>query len=237
MDGGKTEVSCVFEILFSKSVPHILEKIYFSLDYESFLACFRVNRTWNQLLSSESYQKKFDKLLIEKEKNDKKLWNISRKGNVDEVKRLLSSGGWIDVNCVDGSDQNTPLIRATWGNHKDVAQVLLNRGAEVDKANKHGLTALHAAAKSVYKDMVQVLLDGGAEHSREDNKGQTPLHLASISGHPNVVQLLLAKGADRNKVNRSGKTPLHLATESVAMCNGVPLTLSVYQDVVQLLRQ
>ena len=105
MDAGKTEASSGFEILFSRNVPHILEKIYFSLDYKSYLACFKVSKTWNQLLSSDFFQKKFRKLLIEKEDNDKKLHEMSEEGNIDEVKRLLSSGRWIDVNCVGGGDQ------------------------------------------------------------------------------------------------------------------------------------
>ena len=77
MDAGKAEASCGFEILFSRNVPHILEKIYFSLDYKSFLACFKVNRAWIELLLSEFVQKKFRKLLIEKEHNDKKLHKMS----------------------------------------------------------------------------------------------------------------------------------------------------------------
>ena len=124
MDAEKTEKFCAFETLFSKNVPHILEKIYFSLDYKSFLACFKVSKTWNQMLSSEVFQKKFHKLLIEKEDNDKKLHEMSDEGNVEEVKRLLSNGGWVDVNCVGGGDQDTPLIRATFGYHIDMVKAL-----------------------------------------------------------------------------------------------------------------
>ena len=110
MDAGKTENSSGFEILFSRNVPHILEKIYFSLDYKSYLACLKVSKTWNQLLTSECYQKKFNKLMIEKEDNDKKLHKMLEEGNIEEVKRLLSSGGWIDVNSTCGWIDYTPLI-------------------------------------------------------------------------------------------------------------------------------
>ena len=30
-------------ILFTKSVPHVLEKIFFSLDFDSFVACGKVS--------------------------------------------------------------------------------------------------------------------------------------------------------------------------------------------------
>ena len=55
-----------FDALFKRSVPHILEKILFSLDYDSFSACGKVCKVWNDLLSSESYMRKSCELLLEK---------------------------------------------------------------------------------------------------------------------------------------------------------------------------
>ena len=49
---------CCFHMLFTKNVPHILEKILFTLDYESFKKCLRVSKNLNSLLNSESFQKK-----------------------------------------------------------------------------------------------------------------------------------------------------------------------------------
>ena len=49
--------TCAFDKLFAKSVPHILEKIFFSLDYESYKECLEVSDTWNKLLLSEPYLK------------------------------------------------------------------------------------------------------------------------------------------------------------------------------------
>ena len=57
---------CDFDRLFTKSVPHILEKIFFSLDYESFMACGKVCTAWKKLHSSESYQQRADELLVSK---------------------------------------------------------------------------------------------------------------------------------------------------------------------------
>ena len=42
--------------LFTESVPHVLEKIFFSLDYESFKTCKEVSISWNKLLTSESFK-------------------------------------------------------------------------------------------------------------------------------------------------------------------------------------
>ena len=49
---------CAFDVLLTKNVPHILEKIFLSLDYKSFMTCREVSRTWKELLTSESFQMK-----------------------------------------------------------------------------------------------------------------------------------------------------------------------------------
>ena len=43
--------NCAFDKVLSKNVPHILEKIFFSLDYNSFISCQDVCNTWNGLCS------------------------------------------------------------------------------------------------------------------------------------------------------------------------------------------
>ena len=45
-------------MLFKISVPHVLEKIFLSLDYESFKRCLKVNKEWNKLLMSKASQRK-----------------------------------------------------------------------------------------------------------------------------------------------------------------------------------
>ena len=52
-----------FKPLFTRSVPHVLEKIFISLDIDSFLSCRRVCRELNQLLSSPAYQRQMKKML------------------------------------------------------------------------------------------------------------------------------------------------------------------------------
>ena len=54
--------SCPLDILFSKNVPHILEKIFLSLDYESFKSCLRVSNAWREQLTSELLKRKAKKV-------------------------------------------------------------------------------------------------------------------------------------------------------------------------------
>ena len=53
-----SEKECPFDMLFKISVPHIPEKIFLSLDYESFKRCLKVNKKWNKLLMSKTCQRK-----------------------------------------------------------------------------------------------------------------------------------------------------------------------------------
>jgi len=53
-----SEKECPFDMLFKVSVPHVPEKILFSLDYESIKRCLKVNKEWNKLLMSKASQRK-----------------------------------------------------------------------------------------------------------------------------------------------------------------------------------
>ena len=138
---------CEFDRLFTKSIPHILEKIFFSLDFDSFVACRSVCRSWNGLHSSEMYQRKAEELL----NSEVKLCQSSWDGNVEEVGNLLSSG--VSPNCtrvlgdaiwlING--YGTPLIFAATNGHLDVVELLLNAGANPNKPDMDGVTPLHCA--------------------------------------------------------------------------------------------
>ena len=57
---------CGFEVLFNKNVPHILEKIFLNLDYDSFMACQDVSKAWRALFSSEAFKKRARELMYRK---------------------------------------------------------------------------------------------------------------------------------------------------------------------------
>ena len=211
MDGGRTVGHCAFDILFSRNVPHILEKIFFSLDYESFQACFRVNSAWNELLSSQPYQKWFKRMMINKTENEKKLWAMSDlyKTNASEVKQHLSAEGWMNINCVAGRHQSTPLFQAAMHRRIDLVQVLLNGGAEPDMASKDGWTALLQYAQDGNKEVVKLLLDHGADPNKANLNGLTPLCAVAVFAESctDVAKLLLDRGAQPNK-DKTGWTAL-----------------------------
>jgi ankyrin repeat protein len=93
--------------------------------------------------------------------------------------------------------------------YKDLAALLLAKGAEVDAKDVDGRTPLDQAAGKDDKDLVELLLANGASVNARDNRGDTPLFWADES--KDATELLLAKGAEVNVRNNEGNTLLYCA--------------------------
>ena len=79
----------------------------------------------------------------------------------------------------------TPLHLATEYGHTEVANALLEAGAEVNATITDGF-----------------------------GQGSTPLHVAAIKDHIDIAELLLTNGADPTVTDSNGQTPLDLAEEN-----------------------
>ena len=98
METDITQDHTIFGLLATKNVPAIVEKIFFNLDYVSFLRCLRVNKAWSELISSDLYLKKGKSMFREDIFMDqKRLFHFSYKGNTDDIKNCLQSL-FLDVN-------------------------------------------------------------------------------------------------------------------------------------------
>ena len=126
--------------------------------------------------------------------------------NTSEVIRLLDKGA--DVNS---QEDDTPLYVAANLGRKDIAELLISRGAKIDgkgDAKSGNRTPLHAAALRGSRDVAALLLSQGADINAKDVAGATPLHFAAREGRKDVAELLIAKGADINAMDKDGRTPL-----------------------------
>ena len=131
-----------------------------------------------------------------------------------------------DINDEDNY-RNTPLNYACRGGYMRIANLLLQKGADVNAKNNLGYTPLHQLfeitiegsfifetnnANYVYTS-AKLLIDAGADVNAKDNNGDTPLHINCRSIQESkyyIVKALLENGADVNAINNLGYTPLHI---------------------------
>ena len=108
----------------------------------------------------------------------------------------------------------SPLGAALKGGHLKIAQVLHDRGADVDVRVQSDFTLLYCASGSGHFEIVQWLLSHGANPNASKGDGWTSLHTAAFHGHVEVSRLLLQYKADMNARDYEGQTPLHIAVKS-----------------------
>ena len=116
----------------------------------------------------------------------------------------------IDVNEKPYGD-SVLLFRVSYLGHVDVAQVLLDHGADANARVGTGAMPLHWASRNGNLKIVQLLLEHGAIVNATDYN-IPPLRLALDSGNLEVVRLLLDHGADVHIRDNEGLTLLQKAT-------------------------
>ena len=95
-------------------------------------------------------------------------------------------------------DKRDGLIGAAAAGDTAKVKELLANGADVNRRNSRGVTALMAAAYKGSTELAQLFVEKGANVNAGSNKGSTPLMAAVESGNKTLVKFLLDKGADPN---------------------------------------
>uniref|UniRef100_A0A672JB45 Poly [ADP-ribose] polymerase n=1 Tax=Salarias fasciatus TaxID=181472 RepID=A0A672JB45_SALFA len=98
---------------------------------------------------------------------------------------------------------------------KQVTELLLRKGANINDKNKDFMTPLHVAAERAHNDILEVLQKHGAKVNAVDTLGQTALHRAALAGHIQTCKLLLSYGADPSIVSLQGFTAAQMGNEAV----------------------
>ena len=99
-------------------------------------------------------------------------------GDLAGVQAELDKG--VDVNAKDENDEAgwTPLHRAAQKGHKEITELLIANGADVNAEEEDGWTPLHYAALNGHKEIAELLIAKGADVNAKDVDGVTPLDVA-----------------------------------------------------------
>lgn len=130
----------------------------------------------------------------------------ARMRDVDTVRKELESGVDVDLlngKAANGDGGNTALWFAAQGpldGGLAVAEVLLEAGADINRACEHGCTALHMAAAWGHVELVEWLLEKGADATLHDDDNRTPAMMARTSERvpkDRLQEVLVCLGADK----------------------------------------
>jgi ankyrin repeat protein len=144
--------------------------------------------------------------------NDQCLIEAINMNRPDIVKHIITLAPHL-INQVDSTENElTPLLLAATLGYKDITNLLLTHGAQIEKKDKVGDTVLKSAAFLGHEDVVELLLQKGAKLEDKNNVGTTALMYAASSGETNVIELLLKKGAKLEEKDNIGHTALMYAS-------------------------
>ncbi|QPJ60928.1 MAG: hypothetical protein G3M70_03090 [Candidatus Nitronauta litoralis] len=102
------------------------------------------------------------------------LMMVVNRGLISAVEKLVKLGA--DIHLVSLDYDKNALHMAAEAGHREIAEILLKNGAQIDKPDKNGVTALmHAAAKG-HSGVAELLLSRGADVNLYDNGGWSALH-------------------------------------------------------------
>jgi hypothetical protein len=155
------------------------------------------------------------------------IFEAVRTGDLEIVKNYIKLGGNVNDTIITGS---TLLMIASSYGQTGVINILLKAGADVNRVNYDGMTALMWGATPMGDPgAVRLLLDAGADvnasYRRSNTAGATALMLAASLGLAEIAVLLIGYWAEISARDNDGKTALDRALE-----NG-------HEDIVKLLKE
>ena len=138
------------------------------------------------------------------------LINAARIGDLAAVQRLLAAGASVGATNSSGA---TALVVAAYGNHLEVAEVLVAAGADVNLQDATRQNAYLIATSEIGESdralaLLRLTLRAGADVNSHDVYNGTGLIRAADRGYASIVAELLRTTVDKDHINNLGWTAL-----------------------------
>ena len=136
----------------------------------------------------------------------------AKRGDLHAVKAILADDP-SKLNALD-EEKYTPLHWACMRAHWDVAEYLIEQGADLNIQGGDGGTSLQWAVHHDNVDIVRLMVSKGAKLNVQNLWSMTELHTAIWRGNIHVVEYLLDQGSDPMIRTNEGWTAMHYAFRS-----------------------
>ncbi len=177
------------------------------------------------MYASRYNQPKIAKLLFDKGadpniKNSKGFTalTLAMKNQIIKTLLVLINNSKTDIDIRYPKDQEpkeiqgmTLLMFASANNYPEMAELLIDKGVNLNLKGKDGKTALMYASANNHPEIAKLLLEKGADPNLQNENNWTALMYASSFNHPETAELLLEKGADPYLRDKDGETAYDLA--------------------------
>ena len=190
-------------------------------------------KSYNESLRDKMKPKSDEEILkdLGKLSPEEMLLTSIKNNYVNGVKKALERG--VNINKKNERDYNrTALLYASIYGYKNIVEILLKNGADINIQDVNGWTALIFASNHGHKDIVEILLKNGADVNKKIFNGETALMSASNKGYKEIVELLLKHGADINITNKFGYTALYYAS-----LKKYKALIKEYKEIIELLKK
>ncbi len=120
---------------------------------------------------------------------EKDLLNAAAVGDTRTLRELLKKG--VDPNAE--WEGKSPLHLAASKGFKDIVELLISSGANIDADSGYAGTPLQHALKFDHPEVAGLLIEEGANLRITNRRGETPLSMAVEIGNEQIVKLMLKK--------------------------------------------
>ena len=132
----------------------------------------------------------------------------AHENHLDIVKFLVGTAK-LPIDLVDSCIGRTPLHWACIADKVELAEYLIQNGANINHMDKFGLTPIIRATCCRSKRVAKLLLEHGCDVNISDELGCSALHYTTMYGERELTTTLIRAGCHVNTVSKVGrKTPL-----------------------------